>query len=134
MKETSCVRRMRQRPASEGSGPHLWLQDFCPGQSLSPAMYLFSYELENHFQHDGRICYAKKFVNRYSKFFSVTKPLPARASSRAAVHGGPARRRVHSTQSAMKIFVSPRTLPLRFEAKTSCLPSGVNIGKPSNSP
>ena len=38
----------------------------------------------------------------------------------------------HSTQSAMKILVSPGTLSWRFEAKTSLLPSGVNIGKPSN--
>ena len=38
---------------------------------------------------------------------------------------------LYSTQSAMKMFVSPRVLALRFEAKTSFLPSGVNIGKPS---
>src|SRR6266404_4530842 len=39
---------------------------------------------------------------------------------------------IYSTQSAMKMFVSPRTFPLRFEAKTSFFPSGENIGKPSN--
>jgi len=37
----------------------------------------------------------------------------------------------HSTQSAMKTFVSPWVLALRFEAKTNFLPSGENIGKPS---
>src|SRR6266540_2137102 len=44
---------------------------------------------------------------------------------------GGARARVYSAQSAMKTFVSPTRLPLRFEAKTSFLPSGENIGKPS---
>ena len=39
---------------------------------------------------------------------------------------------VYSTQSAMNTFVSPRVFALRFEAKTSFLPSGENIGKPSN--
>src|SRR5205085_11065595 len=38
---------------------------------------------------------------------------------------------IQSIQSAMKTFVSPFTFPLRFEAKTSFLPSGENIGKPS---
>src|SRR5262249_40207292 len=37
----------------------------------------------------------------------------------------------HSTQSARKRFVSPLTLPFRLLAKTSDLPSGENIGKPS---
>ena len=38
-----------------------------------------------------------------------------------------------STQSAMKIFVSCGTLPLRFEAHTSRLPSEVNMGNASKS-
>jgi len=38
----------------------------------------------------------------------------------------------YSTQSAINTFVSPSFAPLRFEAKTSFLPSGENIGKPSN--
>ena len=38
----------------------------------------------------------------------------------------------YSTQSAMKIFVSPVLAALRFEAKTSFFPSGENIGNPSN--
>ncbi len=37
----------------------------------------------------------------------------------------------HSIQSAMKTLVSPRFLAFRFEAKTSFLPSGENMGKPS---
>jgi hypothetical protein len=37
----------------------------------------------------------------------------------------------YSTQSAIKIFVSCSTVPLRFEAHTSRLPSDVNIGKAS---
>jgi len=44
---------------------------------------------------------------------------------------GGARARVYSAQSAMKTFVSPTRFPFRFEAKTSFLPSGENIGKPS---
>src|ERR1700674_1094759 len=39
----------------------------------------------------------------------------------------------HSTQSAMKIFVSCGALPLRFEAQTRRLPSEVTIGKASKS-
>src|SRR5690606_20626708 len=35
------------------------------------------------------------------------------------------------TQSAIKTLVSPSLAALRFEAKTSFLPSGENIGKPS---
>ena len=35
--------------------------------------------------------------------------------------------------SAMKMFVSPATLPPRLEQKTRYLPSGLNIGKPSKS-
>jgi hypothetical protein len=42
-------------------------------------------------------------------------------------------RTVHSTQSAMKIFVSCGALPLRFEAQTRRLPSEENIGKASKS-
>ena len=38
---------------------------------------------------------------------------------------------VHSIQSAMNTFVSPRLLALRFDAKTNFFPSGENIGKPS---
>jgi hypothetical protein len=38
----------------------------------------------------------------------------------------------YSTQSAMKTLVSPWVFALRFEAKTSFLPLGENIGKPSN--
>ena len=38
----------------------------------------------------------------------------------------------HGTQSAMKTFVSPGFALHRFDAKTSFLPSRVNIGKPSN--
>src|SRR5436190_8681909 len=38
----------------------------------------------------------------------------------------------HSTQSAMKMFVSPCLALWRFEANTSFFPSGENIGKPSN--
>ena len=38
----------------------------------------------------------------------------------------------HSTQSAMKTLVSPRDFALRFDANTSFLPSGENMGKPSN--
>ena len=41
------------------------------------------------------------------------------------------RRHVHSTQSAIKIFVSPGSASLRFEAKTNFFPFGENIGKPS---
>ena len=37
----------------------------------------------------------------------------------------------HSTQSAMKMLVSPSCWALRFEAKISFEPSGENIGKPS---
>ena len=44
---------------------------------------------------------------------------------------GGARAGAYSAQSAMKTFVSPRRFPFRFEAKTSFLPSGENIGKPS---
>jgi hypothetical protein len=44
----------------------------------------------------------------------------------------PAPRADHSTQSAMKTFVSPGRLPFRFEAKTSRFPSGENMGNPSN--
>src|ERR1043165_7447370 len=40
-------------------------------------------------------------------------------------------RKFYSIQSAMKTLVSPRTLPLRFEAKASLWPSGENMGKPS---
>ena len=32
----------------------------------------------------------------------------------------------------MKTFVSPSIFALRFDANTRCLPSGENIGKPSN--
>ena len=39
----------------------------------------------------------------------------------------------YSTQSAMKMFVSPGLAALRLEAKTSRFPSGLNIGKASNS-
>ncbi len=39
----------------------------------------------------------------------------------------------HSTQSAIKIFVSCGTFPLRFEAQTRRLPSEENIGKASKS-
>src|ERR1044071_7316197 len=38
----------------------------------------------------------------------------------------------HSAQSAINTFVSPRTCEWRLDAKTSFLPSGENIGKPSN--
>src|SRR2546425_11661314 len=38
-----------------------------------------------------------------------------------------------STQSAMKMLVSCGSLPCRLDAHTSCLPSGENIGKASNS-
>lgn len=44
--------------------------------------------------------------------------------------GAPGR---YSTQSATKMFVSPRSRPCRLEANTSRRPSGLNIGKPSNS-
>lgn len=37
----------------------------------------------------------------------------------------------YQTQSAIKMFVSPRTLLFRLEAKTSLAPSWLNIGKPS---
>src|SRR5215467_11175113 len=37
----------------------------------------------------------------------------------------------YSTQSAMKTFVSPCFAECLFDAKTSFLPSGENIGKPS---
>lgn len=37
----------------------------------------------------------------------------------------------YSTQSAMKMLVSCSTVPLRFEAQTSRLPSEENIGKAS---
>ena len=36
-------------------------------------------------------------------------------------------------QSAMNRFVSPGFASTRFDAQTSCRPSGLNIGKPSNS-
>ncbi len=39
----------------------------------------------------------------------------------------------YSTQSAMKMLVSCGTLPLRFEAHTSRLPSEVNMGNASKS-
>src|ERR1019366_1429340 len=39
----------------------------------------------------------------------------------------------YSTQSAMKMLVSCGTLPLRFDAHTSRLPSEVNMGKASKS-
>ena len=39
---------------------------------------------------------------------------------------------LHSTQSAMKMLVSPWILSWRFEANTNFLPSGENIGNPSN--
>ena len=39
----------------------------------------------------------------------------------------------YSTQSAMQMFVSPGLAALRLEAKASRFPSGLNIGKPSNS-
>src|SRR5690606_38378298 len=42
-------------------------------------------------------------------------------------------RRTHSTQSARKTFVSPSCAAPRLDAKTSMLPSGLNIGKPSKS-
>ena len=38
-----------------------------------------------------------------------------------------------STQSAMKMLVSPGFAALRLEANTSFVPSGLNMGKPSNS-
>ena len=38
----------------------------------------------------------------------------------------------HSTQSAIKILVSPCFAALRFDANTSFFPFGENIGKPSN--
>ena len=38
----------------------------------------------------------------------------------------------YSTQSAMNTFVSPSPFARRFDAKTICLPSGENIGNPSN--
>ena len=40
---------------------------------------------------------------------------------------------VHCTQSAIKIFVSCGSLPLRFEAHTSRLPSELNMGNASKS-
>ena len=40
-------------------------------------------------------------------------------------------RQLQSIQSAIKMFVSPCCWALRLEAKTNCLPSEVNIGKPS---
>ncbi len=39
----------------------------------------------------------------------------------------------HSAQSAIKMLVSCGSLPLRFEAHTSFLPSDVNIGNESKS-
>jgi hypothetical protein len=39
---------------------------------------------------------------------------------------------IYCTQSAIKIFVSCSTVPLRFEAHTSRLPSDENMGKASN--
>ena len=36
------------------------------------------------------------------------------------------------THSAMKTFVSPSAFALRLDANTRCLPSGENIGNPSN--
>ena len=39
----------------------------------------------------------------------------------------------YSTQSAMKMFVSPGLAALRLEAKTNRFPSGLNIGNASNS-
>ena len=40
-------------------------------------------------------------------------------------------RAAYGAQSAMKIFVSCGALALRFEAHTSFLPSGLNMGNPS---
>src|SRR5258708_7922210 len=40
---------------------------------------------------------------------------------------------LYSTQSAIKILVSCGSLPLRFDAHTSYLPSEVNIGNESKS-
>src|SRR5690606_32257752 len=39
-----------------------------------------------------------------------------------------------SIQSAMKTFMSPGLEAFRFDAKTSFLPSGLNIGKPLKVP
>jgi hypothetical protein len=51
---------------------------------------------------------------------------PGRAPADSGDRNGP-----YSTQSTTNRFVSPGFLPPRFEAKTSFLPSGENIGKPS---
>src|SRR5438105_12993478 len=53
--------------------------------------------------------------------------LVGRWSSRSRLGHG------RSTQSAMKMLVSPCTLPCRLDAHTRRLPSGANIGKASNS-
>ena len=58
-----------------------------------------------------------------------SNPNSATPETRPAYAGGSDT--LQSTQSAIKTFVSPRTLALRLEAKTRRLPSGENIGKPS---
>ncbi len=62
------------------------------------------------------------------------RPRPTQARVRRAhlrVHARIQRRAAYF-QSAMKTLVSPSTFPSRFDAKTRCLPSGENMGKPSN--
>lgn len=54
----------------------------------------------------------------------AVRSAPARPSCRA---------RGYSNQSATKTLVSPRVFALRLEAHSSFFPSGLNIGKPSNS-
>ena len=46
--------------------------------------------------------------------------------------GGTSSQRTHGTQSAINTFVSRCAFPLRCEIQTSCFPSGLNIGNPSN--
>src|SRR5262249_6267148 len=69
---------------------------------------------------------------RIGKALSV---LYFRARARSGAPGFSPRPRAapHSTQSARKIFVSPRLIPKRFAAHTSFFPLGENMGNPSKS-
>src|ERR1035441_1918534 len=63
--------------------------------------------------------------------FAYAKSKPRRLKS--TLLGPVAMNRPHSTQSAIKIFVSCGALPLRLEAHTKRLPSEENMGKASKS-
>ena len=58
-----------------------------------------------------------------------TESIATRSRSRSTTESMAGR--FYGRQSAMKTFVSPGFASLRLDAKTRCLPSGENIGKPS---